>query len=85
MPNNIEKEKVNKLSYLPISNRKINEALKGKSEKEIKELGVSEIVLFMISMGYGNQLREDVYQRLSSALNVDISLDDPHTAETIIN
>ena len=69
-------ENINNLPYLPISNAKIIESLKGKSDKELEELnkmGVTSGVLFMIGQGHAKQLREDVFGQLSAFLKVDIS------------
>lgn len=63
---------VEHLPYLPISNRTIIEASRGKSGEQ---LGVSEGILFMIRQGFAKQLREDIFNKLSHALNLDISAD----------
>lgn len=62
-----------RLPYIPICGRKIIEGLDGISGKQLVELGISEGLLFMIRRGYAKQLRQDVFNKLSHALNLDIS------------
>jgi len=62
-------------NFLPISNQTIVDSLVGKSDEQIKELGVNGTLIFMIRRGFATQLREDVFNKLSQALNLDIS---PH-------
>lgn len=69
------KEQHVRILYLPISNQIIIKGLKGISDKQLSELGISEGVLFMIRQGFAKQLREDVFDELSQALNLDISSD----------
>jgi DNA-binding Xre family transcriptional regulator len=74
MSNSKENNPIEITSYLSISNKKIIEALKNKTEEEIKKLGISEAVLFMIQQGYAKQLRKDIYLKLSRSLGIDISV-----------
>ena len=75
MGNMKEQQPVNRLPYLPISNRIIIEGLKGKSDEQLIEIGVSEGLLLMIRQGFAKQLREDIFNKLSHSLNLDISAD----------
>ena len=68
-----EERRINSLRYFPISPRIIVEALEGKSQKQLHELGMSEGLLLMIREGHANQLRQDVFDQLSHGLNLDIS------------
>lgn len=71
---NGKEQHIKSLPYLPISGRTIIEALKGKSDAQLEEIGITGGLLFMIRQGYAKQLREDVFNKLSRALNLDISV-----------
>lgn len=72
---NMKEQQHIRLPYLPISSRKIIEGLDGMSDKQLSELGIPAGVFFMIRQGYAKQLREDIFNKLSHALNLDISPD----------
>lgn len=63
----------NRLPYPKISNKVIIEALDRLKPQNLDELGVPDGVIFMIRQGYAKQLRSDVFEILSKALNCDIS------------
>ena len=75
MENGKEQQYINRLPYLPISSRIVIEALKGKSAEQLSEIGITGGLLFMIRQGYAKKLREDVFNKLSQALDLDISAD----------
>lgn len=71
------KEHINKLPYLPISNKVIIKALDGKGDKDLEELYKQGVVtggvIFMIRERFAQQLRQDAFDSLSEFLKLDIS------------
>lgn len=61
-----------KLPYLPIPDEIVKALKEQNIEEELVSLGISKTILYLIRWGYARQLRKDVFDILSKALNHDI-------------